>query len=336
VSTAANLGFEALKLSGSFMHFSMHELKKFLMFLVSTIKNQTSLKPGEVKLKDLIADCNKKKGSLGIISIDEGIEQEFTQFCKDNSLTYSRLIDVNGQDGRFEVVYNASETQVILFEKFMREHGTQAVPYSFEEYVNNATDERIMEIEKELSAENLVKDFEQAEKSLDGQADKVAESDLNVSEKKEVKPEHESLKIEDKQIVGVTKDICEVTLLDAVGNRYYMDVAVKDMKKTGENEYSVLLDKDKTYTVSSRKGVVKNQDGTFLDVRGGRTDKEVFPCDAAFMRELIDNDKKFRKTDGVPVQGFINSKDPQSNVVKFPTERVAVKNTEIKVSVPKR
>jgi hypothetical protein len=73
-----------------------------------------------------------------------------------------------------------------------------------------------------------------------------------------------------------------------------------------------------------------------MDVRASRTDKEVFPCDAAFMKELLDNDRKFRKDGGVPVQGFFNSKDPQSNVVKFPTERVAAKNTEIKVSAPKR
>jgi hypothetical protein len=196
----------------------------------------------------------------------------------------------------------------------MRENGTLAVPYSFEEYVNNATDERIMEIEKELSQKpDILNDFTQAEKNV-----KV----------RDIQPDNvECIKFDGSQIVAATPDFCEFTLLDATGNRFYMDVKREDIEKTGENEFSILLDKGKKHSVSTRMGFVKNQDNTYTDVRSERQPQENFLCDTALIRSISEIERNYKKKNEVLTQGFYNSKDPQSNVVRFPAD-VVEKATE--------
>ena len=171
-----------LKLTGSFVHFTGHEIKELLLLLMAKHKENThnkELKPGEVKISDLMKECNKNKEQLGVIQMDERITDEFVKYCKDNKLSYSFLYDANKTDTFCEAVYRGGQTAA--FEPFLASRYPLARPYSLEEYKQNAT------VEGFAKAEAIVKECE-----------------------KQMVP----VEIDQKQITGVNDEHVEVMLSD--------------------------------------------------------------------------------------------------------------------------
>lgn len=84
-----------------------------------------------------------------LMQIDERIEEDFVQFCKDNNLTYSFLYDCNKGDGFKEIAYN--EDQATVFGVFIRKYAPNARAYSWDNYMENATEADFIEMEQEMS-----------------------------------------------------------------------------------------------------------------------------------------------------------------------------------------
>lgn len=156
INVSINGAETILKLTGSFVHFTGHEIKELLCFLIARHKeniHNKSLKPGEVKLADLMDACSRNREPIGCIQIDERLQEEFVQYCMDNGLSYSFLFDANKQDTYVEAVYQGG--QAAAFEPFMASRYPLVKPYSLEEYRQNATVEGFAE------AEQVIKDCEQ-------------------------------------------------------------------------------------------------------------------------------------------------------------------------------
>lgn len=147
INVSINGAETVLKLTGSFVHFTGHELKELIKFFMAQVKSHKLL-DGELSISEIMKVCNKEKCALGCMQIDSRIKDEFIKFCKDNKLTYSFLLDVNKNDTYEEVLYKGSQVQV--FETFMASRYPLARPYTIEEYKNNATIEGFFEAESLL------------------------------------------------------------------------------------------------------------------------------------------------------------------------------------------
>jgi hypothetical protein len=267
------------------------------------------MSPGEVGIEKLIKSCNDSASKIGLISMDRENEGEFSEYCQQHGLAYSKLADVDDRSGRIEVAYNAGQSQSIFFEKYMREHSDQAKPYSFVEYVDKATDEKVIELENELrnsSQSEVLEEFMKTEKLI-----KDAEKS---------NPGYEVVKFDKEQLVGVTDELCEFTLLDGEKKRYYIDVPADSVEVTPDGAFAVTLNRKYKYMVNDRAGLIKQPDNTYLDVRNVREGNR-YPCDAGLIGSLVSFDKSYRKNAGELGQSFVNSRDKDTKIVRFPVVR---------------
>lgn len=145
---------KALRLTGSLINWSILSLSQLTKFILGTIEKQKEkLSPGETRLDRLLKYNATYGEQTMVMQIDESIREQFVTYCKDNNLTYSFLFDVNKEDDCVEVCYPESQQEV--FGVFMRRYPEHARAYSFEEYLDNATPERVMEMDETLSKETV-------------------------------------------------------------------------------------------------------------------------------------------------------------------------------------
>lgn len=137
----------ALRLSGSFVNWSIEELARLVKFIVAQ-KKTYNLKPGEMPLDKMLSYNANVQADTLIMQIDEKIVPEFEEYCKTNNLSYSFLYDVNKTDGQVEIAY--SQDQESAFTTFISRWSPLARDYSFNEYVQNADPDEIEAVEEEL------------------------------------------------------------------------------------------------------------------------------------------------------------------------------------------
>jgi hypothetical protein len=319
-AAVGNFGLEAIKLSASGLHFTLSQLKKFVLFIAATIKKQAAhMSPGEVGIEKLIKNCNNSNSKIGLISMDRANEKEFSDYCQQHGLAYSKLVDVDDKSGKIEVAYNADQSQSIFFEKYMREHSDHAKPYSFVEYVDKATDEKVVELENDLKNSNhnaILEEFMKTEKII-----KEAEA---------ANPGYDVVKFDKEQLVGVTDELCEFTLLDGDNKRYYIDIAADSVEITEDGKFTVPLNRKYNYMVNDQAGLIKQPDNSYLDVRNVREGNR-YPCDTNLICSLVNFDKAKRKNADMQGQSFINSRDKDAKVVQFPVVR---KHSKAELEMP--
>lgn len=143
----------ALRLTGNFVGWSLEQLCRLAKLIISQIergrKQPEQLHPGEMRLDKMLKYSAEMGNETLLMQIDERIEEDFVQFCKDNNLTYSFLYDCNKGDGFKEIAYN--EDQVTVFGVFIRKYAPNARAYSWDNYMENATEADFIEMEQEMS-----------------------------------------------------------------------------------------------------------------------------------------------------------------------------------------
>lgn len=143
----------ALRLTGNFVGWSLEQLCRLAKLIISQIergrKQPEQLHPGEMRLDKMLKYSAEMGNETLLMQIDERIEEDFVQFCKDNNLTYSFLYDCNKGDGFKEIAYN--EDQATVFGVFIRKYAPNAKAYSWDNYMENATEADFIEMEQEMS-----------------------------------------------------------------------------------------------------------------------------------------------------------------------------------------
>lgn len=143
----------ALRLAGNFVGWSLEQLCRLAKLIISQIergrKQPEQLHPGEMRLDKMLKYSAEMGNETLLMQIDERIEEDFVQFCKDNNLTYSFLYDCNKGDGFKEIAYN--EDQATVFGVFIRKYAPNARAYSWDNYMENATEADFIEMEQEMS-----------------------------------------------------------------------------------------------------------------------------------------------------------------------------------------
>lgn len=143
----------ALRLTGNFVGWSLEQLCRLAKLIISQIergrKQPEQLHPGEMRLDKMLKYSAEMGNETLLMQIDERIEEDFVQFCKDNNLTYSFLYDCNKGDGFKEIAYN--EDQATVFGVFIRKYAPNARAYSWNNYMENATEADFIEMEQEMS-----------------------------------------------------------------------------------------------------------------------------------------------------------------------------------------
>jgi len=143
----------ALRLTGNFVGWSLEQLCRLAKLIISQIergrKQPEQLHPGEMRLDKMLKYSAEMGNETLLMQIDERIEEDFVQFCKDNNLTYSFLYDCNKGDGFKEIAYN--EDQATVFGVFIRKYAPKARAYSWDNYMENATEADFIEMEQEMS-----------------------------------------------------------------------------------------------------------------------------------------------------------------------------------------
>lgn len=143
----------ALRLTGNFVGWSLEQLCRLAKLIISQIergrKQPEQLRPGEMRLDKMLKYSAEMGNETLLMQIDERIEEDFVQFCKDNNLTYSFLYDCNKGDGFKEIAYN--EDQATVFGVFIRKYAPNARAYSWDNYMENATEADFIEMEQEMS-----------------------------------------------------------------------------------------------------------------------------------------------------------------------------------------
>lgn len=143
----------ALRLTGNFVGWSLEQLCRLAKLIISQIergrKQPEQLHPGEMRLDKMLKYSAEMGNETLLMQIDERIEEDFVQFCKDNNLTYSFLYDCNKGDGFKEIAYN--EDQATVFGVFIRKYAPNARAYSWDNYMENATEADFIEMEQEMS-----------------------------------------------------------------------------------------------------------------------------------------------------------------------------------------
>lgn len=145
----------ALRLTGNFVGWSLEQLCSLAKLIISQIergkKQPDKLQLGEMRLDKMLKYNADMGNETLLMQIDERIENDFVQFCKDNNLSYSFLYDCNKADGYKEIAY--SEDQASAFGVFIRKYSPNARAYSWDNYMENATEADFMEMEQEMSKE---------------------------------------------------------------------------------------------------------------------------------------------------------------------------------------
>lgn len=263
-----------LKLTGSFVHFTGHELKELIKFFMAQHKAHThnkALKPGEVKIADMMDICSKNHEQLGCIQLDLRIKDEFIQFCNDNGLSYSFLLDVNKNDNFEEVIYRGSQAPVM--ETFLASRYPLAKPYSLEEYRDNATVEGFYE------AEQLIKDAEQ----------KLVPVALNNA-----------------QITGVSEDEIEVCITDEKNIDSYVIFPRERLRQKDDQFMLAVADKD-YMEAYDRSAFKKDEKGMVIKVTNEARESRG-NIRGEYLREMIrlkSSDLEKVKTKGTT---FVNKK----------------------------
>lgn len=143
----------ALRLTGNFVGWSLEQLCRLAKLIISQIergrKQPEQLHPGEMRLDKMLKYSAEMGNETLLMQIDGRIEEDFVQFCKDNNLTYSFLYDCNKGDGFKEIAYN--EDQATVFGVFIRKYAPNARAYSWDNYMENATEADFIEMEQEMS-----------------------------------------------------------------------------------------------------------------------------------------------------------------------------------------
>ena len=310
---AANLGFEALKLTGNLVHFAGHEIKQLVKLLYAAQCKRT-LANGEARLSDIVNSANSQNVGIGVMSVSDDLKADFVEYCKSAGISYSILPDVNRADGRFEVIYAGTQANQTIMEYYMSNKKGQVFPTSFLDYVKNAEPTEMLNVESELK-KTAPEQYEMF-KSL--------ENDLRQEIKTKTETSSESFKIDKSQILAVANNTCEITLRDSENNRYYIDVPVSMLNKTDSGEFILSLDSNSEYFVNNSSGFIKNPNGTFIDVRQQRNTPD-YRCSAKMIKDLAQADSEFRKKNRNVGQAFKNTMSKDNNVVVFPTKSVAEK-----------
>lgn len=234
VSIIINGAESFLRLTGSFARFTGHELKQLFTFLLAQHKEKLAdpnRLEGEVLLKDLFARCNKSHEKMGLMQIDERIQEDFELYARENGLTYSYLYDANKNDGKKEIVYR--EGQSLAFEAFITSKNPLAKAYSFDEYLDNATPEAFYEAEKQIS---------EAEKNIIAQKTEQTAVGADAPPMQEMN----TIVIEPSQISGVSENEnkVEIKLYDADNVMWYMTINMEDMKYLDDNRDKMIIGTD--------------------------------------------------------------------------------------------
>lgn len=145
----------AVRLTGNLAGWTVEKISQLVKFIIARVEKQKNapetLAKGEMELDKLLKYNAEYGEQTMILQIDDDIKDIFVQYCNDNKLAYSFLVDLNKRDGKTEVAYNESQSEV--FGVFLRNYPEKARPYSFNEYIDNATAEDINNVNNELSAE---------------------------------------------------------------------------------------------------------------------------------------------------------------------------------------
>lgn len=143
----------ALRLTGNFVGWSLEQLCRLAKLIISQIergkKQPEHLHIGEMRLDKMLSYSANMGNETLLMQIDEELTDDFVQFCKDNNLSYSFLYDCNKADGYKEIAYN--EDQAAAFGVFIRKHSPKARAYSWNDYMENATEADFLEMEQEMS-----------------------------------------------------------------------------------------------------------------------------------------------------------------------------------------
>lgn len=254
-----------LRLGGSFAHFTLHELKELVLLLYATHQRQEKLlAPGEVSIRKLFESASKDHVKVGLINLDTSLNDDFSEYCMKNSLSYSVLYDVNPEDNRIVVAY--SESQSAAFEAYMREHGDGSIPYSFTEYVNEAekNPQHFFDIDKLLSeVDNAVKDK---------------------NEKKEYKSRSAAI-INSRQVVAYTEDTVCISIYDEEYGQRYAELPLDRLKNVNDDTCLLAISDDEDFLTYAKVGFVNQPDNTYLDLRATREEKGQI-CDGKNLRRL--------------------------------------------------
>ena len=139
INVAINGSATALRLAGSLVHFTGHELLKLAKLIMARIK-EAKLRPetlsaGEHNLGDLIKASNKNNESIGAMAIPDSMMDEFVEFAKQNRIAYSQMFKLEGSNER-TLVYKQSDAWA--YQTFILQHREARVT-SFEDYLRSAT-----------------------------------------------------------------------------------------------------------------------------------------------------------------------------------------------------
>ena len=139
INVAINGSATALRLAGSLVHFTGHELLKLAKLIMARIKEAKlgpeTLSAGEHNLGDLIKASNKNNESIGAMAIPDSMMDEFVEFAKQNRIAYSQMFKLEGSNER-TLVYKQSDAWA--YQTFILQHREARVT-SFEDYLRSAT-----------------------------------------------------------------------------------------------------------------------------------------------------------------------------------------------------
>jgi len=151
----------ALRLSGSFINWSMHEIADLARIITALVRKKSEdLKPGEWNWGDLIRKCGKEEIELTTFDVDLSIKEEITEHLKEMKIPFSILPDINVEDGKFQISLPKSYDEAIIAfgsrfntpgNPFTGEKGHIAVARTtLEGYMKTADPEKIREFLREV------------------------------------------------------------------------------------------------------------------------------------------------------------------------------------------
>ncbi len=213
-------GKDVAKVSSAFLYKKYQEAK-------------AKLAPGEQNVSRLLDVLSDRKITPLFMQLDRKSLESFRSYVAENNLTYAFLPDLNTEDEFIEIVYPATEPSRTLFDVYMDKNKETAKPYTFSQYTENAREEDINNVKREVGEE--YEKMDAAFRSAEVMEEAIKTGRLVISKE---------------QLIKEAADTYKVELTDNDGKACFLLVASDKVIIDGDtSEVIIQLDKEKMMLV---------------------------------------------------------------------------------------
>lgn len=217
-------GKDVAKVSSAFL---------YKTYKAAKAKKEGKLAPGEQNVSRLLDVLSDRKITPLFMQLDRKSLESFRSYVAENNLTYAFLPDLNTEDEFIEIVYPATEPNRTLFDVYMDKNKETAKPYTFSQYTENAREEDINNVKREVGEE--YEKMDAAFRSAEVMEEAIKTGRLVISKE---------------QLIKEAADTYKVELTDNDGKACFLLVASDKVIIDGDtSEVIIQLDKEKMMLV---------------------------------------------------------------------------------------